>query len=149
MSRNLNSLIVKVQQSGIQVTTSATEISASSKQVEAAMTEQAASTNQVVATIREITAMSENLARVTETIEIKAQSTAAIASEGQKDLGQMEFTMQQLAQGTDSMSARLGTISEKVNNINAVILTINKVADQTNLLSLNAAIEAEKAGNTG
>ena len=149
MSCNLNSLIVKVQQSGIQVTTSATEISASSKQVEAAMTEQAASTNQVVATIREITALSENLARVTETIEIKAQSTAAIASEGQKDLGQMEFTMQQLAQGTDSMSARLGTISEKVNNINAVILTINKVADQTNLLSLNAAIEAEKAGEYG
>ncbi len=149
MSRNLNSLIVQVQRSGIQITTSATEISASSKQVEAAMTEQAASTNQVMATTREIAAMAENLASVTEAIEIKAQSTATTASEGQKDLGHMEFTMQQLAQGTGSMSTRLGMISEKVNNINTVIVTINKVADQTNLLSLNAAIEAEKAGEHG
>lgn len=61
----------------------------------------------------------------------------------------METTMRQLADSTGSISARLGLISEKANNINGTITTITKVADQTNLLSLNAAIEAEKAGEYG
>jgi methyl-accepting chemotaxis protein WspA len=57
--------------------------------------------------------------------------------------------MQQLATATDSIANKLGAISEKANNINAIVSTITKVADQTNLLSLNAAIEAEKAGEAG
>ena len=57
--------------------------------------------------------------------------------------------MRQLAEATTSISAKLGIISEKANNINSIVTTITKVADQTNLLSLNAAIEAEKAREYG
>ena len=48
-----------------------------------------------------------------------------------------------------SINAKLTVLNEKAGNINQVITTITKVADQTNLLSLNAAIEAEKAGEYG
>ncbi|MES1262696.1 MAG: methyl-accepting chemotaxis protein, partial [Acidobacteriota bacterium] len=48
-----------------------------------------------------------------------------------------------------AINSRLGTLSEKATNIGMVVTTITKVADQTNLLSLNAAIEAEKAGDYG
>jgi methyl-accepting chemotaxis protein WspA len=57
--------------------------------------------------------------------------------------------MHHMEEASKSISGRLEAINEKAENITTVITTITKVADQTNLLSLNAAIEAEKAGEYG
>ncbi len=78
-----------------------------------------------------------------------SESTAREAGTGQKDLGRMENTMKLLGHSTSYISNKLGIISEKDHNINSIVTTITKVADQTNLLSLNAAIAAEKAGEYG
>ncbi|MBD2448286.1 methyl-accepting chemotaxis protein [Nostoc sp. FACHB-152] len=149
MAQNLSNLIRKVQQSGIQATSSATQIAASGKQLEATLTEQVASTNEVAAAAKEISATSRELVKTMEEVAAMSQSTTIAASDSQKDLLRMEATMRQLAEATNSIAARLGVISEKANNINNIVVTITKVADQTNLLSLNAAIEAEKAGEYG
>ncbi|MBD2292697.1 methyl-accepting chemotaxis protein [Anabaena sphaerica FACHB-251] len=149
MTHNLSSLIQQVQQSGIQVTSSATQIAASGKQLETSITEQVASTNQVTVAAKEISATSKELVKTVEEVAALSQATTVAASDSQKDLLQMETTMRQLVEATNSIAARLGVISEKANNINNIVVTITKVADQTNLLSLNAAIEAEKAGEYG
>ncbi|MBD2500813.1 methyl-accepting chemotaxis protein [Anabaena azotica] len=149
MAKNLSNLISKVQQSGIQATSSTTQIAASGKQLEATITEQVASTNEVAAAAKEISATSRELVKTMEEVAVMSQSTTIAATESQKDLLRMETTMRQLAEATNSIAARLGVISEKANNINNIVVTITKVADQTNLLSLNAAIEAEKAGEYG
>jgi len=149
MIQSLNTLIRQVQQSGIQVTSSTTQIAASGKQLEATITEQVASTNEVTAAAKEIFATSKELVKTMEEVAGMSQATTTAAGDSQKDLLRMETTMRQLAEATNSIAARLGVISEKANNINNIVVTITKVADQTNLLSLNAAIEAEKAGEYG
>lgn len=113
------------------------------------MNEQVASTNEVASTAKVIAATSSQLLKTINEVEHKSQTTAFAASESQQDLIQMETSMSELAQATGIISRKLGVISEKANNINSIITTITKVADQTNLLSLNAAIEAEKAGEYG
>ncbi|MEH1923527.1 HAMP domain-containing methyl-accepting chemotaxis protein [Nostoc sp.] len=149
MIQNLNTLIRQVQHSGIQVTSSATQIAASGKQLEGTLIEQVASTNEVAAATKEISATSRELVSAMEQVATISQITTTAANDSQKDILRMETTMRQLAEATNAIAARLGVISEKANNINTIVVTITKVADQTNLLSLNAAIEAEKAGEYG
>lgn len=149
MLDNLNALVARVQKSGIQVTSSSTEIAATARQQEATVTEQAATTNQIKATVTEISATAKELVNTMNEVTSVAWKTSESASQGQSSLNSMAGTMQQMLDATASISSKLAVLSEKAGNINTVVTTITKVADQTNLLSLNAAIEAEKAGEYG
>ncbi len=149
MVENLRRLLNNVQKAGIQVTTSATEIAASAKQQEATGIEQAQTSIEILSTTREISANTTQLLRTMEEATAVADFTTSATAEAQGNLRRMDLTMQHMVAATDSINAKLAALSEKASNINSVLITITKVADQTNILSLNAAIEAEKAGDAG
>ena len=149
MMTELNSLVSQAQRSSVQVTTSVTEIAATSKQQQATATETAATTTEIGATSREIAATSRDLVRTMTEVSTAADQASVLAGSGQQGLARMEDTMHSVMGAADLVNAKLAILNEKAGNINQVVVTIVKVADQTNLLSLNAAIEAEKAGEYG
>ncbi|SDV03358.1 methyl-accepting chemotaxis protein [Pseudomonas mucidolens] len=149
MMSELTALVSQAQRSSVQVTTSVTEIAATSKQQQATATETAATTTEIGATSREIAATSKDLVRTMTEVSTAADQASVAAGSGQQGLARMEETMHSVMGAADLVNAKLAILNEKAGNINQVVVTIVKVADQTNLLSLNAAIEAEKAGEYG
>ncbi|EPJ8756730.1 MULTISPECIES: methyl-accepting chemotaxis protein [Pseudomonas] len=149
MAEALANLVAQAQRSSVQVTTSVTEIAATSKQQQATATETAATTTEIGATSREIAATSRDLVRTMTEVTSAADQASSLAGSGQQGLARMEETMHQVMGAADLVNAKLGILNEKASNITQMVVTIVKVADQTNLLSLNAAIEAEKAGEYG
>jgi methyl-accepting chemotaxis protein WspA len=149
MTDELVSLVGQVQQSGAQVNSSVTEISATAKEQQATASEIAATTTEIGATSREISLRSKQLVGTMNEVATVAEQSAVLAGLGQSGLTHMEETMRRVIDAASSINAKLAILNDKAANISQVVVTITKVADQTNLLSLNAAIEAEKAGDYG
>ncbi|MBN6188438.1 methyl-accepting chemotaxis protein [Aneurinibacillus sp. BA2021] len=163
MKHNIRALIRKANIMSEQVAASSEELYASAEQTSEAAT-QVASTVQEVASgadqqaknmqenqqaIRENTTAVQRIAEATSTVSNSATDVLAEARQGQavltKTVDQMRNIQQSVAQSGEVIRT-LGDSSEEIGNI---IETIKQIADQTNLLALNAAIEAARAGEHG
>jgi methyl-accepting chemotaxis protein len=133
----------------IHLTSSATQIASSAVHQQSNVTTLMASSNQIASAAKEISATSQELLHAMVEIADAAARTASLAHKGRHGLKGMETSMHALSASSDSISSKLATMRAKAARINSVVTAITKVADQTNMLSLNASIEAEKAGEAG
>lgn len=149
MTENLNGLVGQVKTSSIQLNSTATELAATSQQQQANVAGFGAATTEIAAAAKEISATSVELVHTMQDVHDEAVQTDRLAKSGRDGLRETESNMHGLEQATSSIGDKLGVIHNKARNITLVVTTITKVADQTNLLSVNAAIEAEKAREYG
>ena len=149
MNQDLNGLVNRIQRSGNQITSSTDRITASGRDLEATVAEQVASTNEVTATAHQIAATSKELVHTMEQVVVMAEQTTVAASNSKDNLSHINSVMYQLLAGTQVISAKLEVMNVRAHKIGRVVTTIMVVADRTNLLSLNAALEAERAGEYG
>ncbi len=149
MIQSFKHVIGQVQNSGVQVSASSNELAAVAKQQEVTVKIQMEAIEHAVREVQEISDVAAQLVETMRQVGDMSEETTRFASNGQADLLRMQDAMTEMEQASVSISARLSAINEKAENITTVVTTIHKVADQTNLLSLNASIEAEKAGEYG
>jgi methyl-accepting chemotaxis protein WspA len=149
MVSNLNRIVSQVQKSGVQVNTSINQISVTGREQQTAAQAIADTTSDIGETANRISTTSQELVNMMSDAFTVTEDTTRLASQGQAGLTRMRDTMQQITEAASLIHTKLDVLNEKAGNINLVITTITKIADRTNLLSLNAAIEAEKAGEYG
>jgi len=149
MTMSLRQIVSQVKRSGLELTSTARQLSAASTQQETVVQALERSTGEAAVASREISVTSRELGETMADVAGVATETAEVASAGRDDLAGVGETMAHLESATGDFSERLSVIRQRAEEINVVITTITKVADQTNLLSINAAIEAEKAGEYG
>nr|WP_095143782.1 MULTISPECIES: methyl-accepting chemotaxis protein [unclassified Pseudomonas] len=144
------SQIVSGLQAGIeQLASSAQSLSAVTEQTNLEVSSQKEETDQVATAMNQMTATVHDVARNAEEAALAAQTADGKVETGQQVVRQSMQRIEQLADSAGSASASIESLSAQIQNIGTVLGVIKSVAEQTNLLALNAAIEAARAGEQG
>ena len=149
MTLSLSGLIGKVRHSGQAVNAAASRIEDATGAQETVVSDLGSSTTQISAAATEIATTARELLKTMNDITGLAADTASLAQAGRTGIEGMESVMRGVESGAEAIATRLSVISEGARAVTGVVATMTQVADQTNLLSLNAAIEAVKARDQG
>lgn len=156
LSTNLNTMVEGLAElsgqvrEGVQGITSATsEILASVSQHTASATEQSAAINQTSTTVDEVRAAAEQSAQRAREVAEQAHGSAEASNRGKQAVEDIVGAMGEIRDRVQTIARDILTLSEQSQQIGEITTTVNDLADQSNILALNASIEAAKAGEQG
>ena len=149
MRADLAALIRHVSDAAAHVAGEAQQISASSQQVAAGAEQQNRQAAEVAATVEQVSAAVLEVSQNAQEVAQNAQEMSDVARKGEGILTDSLARMEGIARTVEGLAEIVQGLGEKTESIGTVIGVINDIADQTNLLALNAAIEAARAGEHG
>jgi len=149
MAAGLSGIVSGLQAGIEQLASSAHSLSAVTEQTNLEVSTQKEETEQVATAMNQMTATVHDVARNAEEAALAAQTADEKVDSGQQVVRQSMPRIEQLADSANSASVSIESLSAEIQNIGTVLSVIKSVAEQTNLLALNAAIEAARAGEQG
>ena len=149
MSGSLRAGISAIRETGAVLDASSAEIEKASLEYESGIRSFEVSSGAVTSAFSQFSDAGEYLVKAVDSATESASNSYYAATEGKKRMIAMEGVLRSLSESSSAVMRKLSIMREKADTIEATVASITKVADQTNLLSLNASIEAEKAGQQG
>ena len=149
MRADLASTIGEVLTSSENVAASASHLSASAQQVSTSTENQTASTSAAASAVEEMTVSIDHIGTSASEASQRAIEAGEKAARSEKDVDSASVQIARVAEQVEHTAGELQKLSEQVGKIGSITVVIRDVADQTNLLALNAAIEAARAGEQG
>ncbi|WP_369921521.1 methyl-accepting chemotaxis protein [Marinomonas polaris] len=149
MSRTLNKLISEVITGVLNLSSTSEQLEAISKQGQTMMQSQKDETDQVATAINEMSSTVSEVARNAETAAEATTKTDNIVNQGNLKVSDTARSIESLASDLTVTSTAMEQLKIRTDNVGNVLEVIKAVAEQTNLLALNAAIEAARAGEAG
>ncbi|HBX54661.1 MAG TPA: methyl-accepting chemotaxis protein [Pseudomonas sp.] len=149
MSQNLREMVGRLQGGVTQISASAQSLSAVTEQTRLGMNGQKVETDQVATAMSQMTATVHEVARNAEAAATSTEHADQRVSSGAEVVRQTQQRIAQLAAAMLTTTQSIERLSQDTQRIDSVLEVIKSVAEQTNLLALNAAIEAARAGEQG
>jgi len=139
----------EINEAALRLSSSANEVLAASTQHETSSTEQAAAIHETTATMEELKHASAQIAENAGSVARVAEETLGAARSGRTAIHDFTTAMQQIRSDGMSVVDAISKLSKRVERIGTVVEVIDEIADRSDLLALNAALEGSRAGEAG
>ena len=149
MVEKLKSAISDVKMTSQRLTEDSRQLNISAKEISSTMEEQVAKSSQIAAASEEMSQTTIDIAKNSSNIAASATNASAVAKEGEHIVNKSVAEVETIAEKVSESAELIKTLGERSKQIGNIVGVIKDIADQTNLLALNAAIEAARAGEQG
>lgn len=149
MQTNLRSTIMQISDSSTQLASASEEMTAVTEESSRGLVAQNDEVNQAATAVTEMSAAVDEVARNAESASQESKLTQGYTEVGQARVAQTLKSIQKLNGNVENTSEQIQGLSDRAQGISKVVEVIRAIAEQTNLLALNAAIEAARAGEQG